>query len=48
MSDNLNRMREQESDRRREETVGTAAGMTLGVTAVAIILAAVAMLYWVL
>ncbi|MCO5177954.1 MAG: hypothetical protein M9890_13435 [Thermomicrobiales bacterium] len=48
MSEDLDRIREQEPDRRRKDTVGTAAGMTLGITAVAIILAVAAILYWLL
>ena len=48
MSEDLDRIREQEPDRRRKDTAGTAAGMTLAITAVAIILAAAAILYWLL
>ncbi|HMM41316.1 MAG TPA: hypothetical protein PKA95_05395 [Thermomicrobiales bacterium] len=48
MSENLDRIREQEPDRRQEDTAGTAIGMTAGITIVAIIIAGAALLYWLL
>lgn len=48
MSDNLDKIREQEPDRRQEDTARTAIGMTAGITIVAIIIAVAALLYLVL
>lgn len=48
MSDDLNKIREQEPDRRQEETAKTAVGMTAAIAIAAVAIAVAALLYWVL
>ncbi len=48
MSDDLDRIRQEEPDRRQKDTAGTAIGMTAGITIAAIVIAAAALLYWLL
>lgn len=45
MSEDLDKIREQEPDRRQEDTAKTAIGMTAGITIAAIVIAVAAVLY---
>lgn len=46
--DQLDRMRQEEPDRRLHDTAGTGIGMTVGIVAVAVIIIIAALLYWLL
>lgn len=48
MSDDLDKIREQEPDRRQEDTAKTAVGMTAAIIIAGIVIFGAAILYWLL